>query len=149
MTGEELNKVVIHCKGLLFDEDGRLLLVRQAENLGTYWNAPGGRMEEDDSPEGCMRREVREETGLTVESAILVYSHAIAVPGVIDVYFGFHVTKYSGQEILDIRFVDRNEEVVDPIFPAKLWDVAAACLDGGVSSIRYLGTETLDDYRTP
>ncbi len=59
MTAEDLNRVVIHCKGLLFDKQDRLLLVRQAESIGTYWNAPGGRMDGDDTPDSCLRREVR------------------------------------------------------------------------------------------
>ncbi len=157
---EPLNNVVIHCKGLLFDADRRLLLVRQSESVGTYWNAPGGRMEEGDSLEGCLEREVREETGLVVESARLAYSHAYVSPGYTDVYLGFHVTRFSGElgvgtslteseqvEITGIRFVARDEQLAEPVFPLRLWGVAEACLNGGPAGAAYLGTESGEDYR--
>lgn len=155
----ELHKVIIHCKGLVFDNQGRLLLVQQAESFGTYWNAPGGRMDDGDSLESCLAREIREETGLIVEATRLAYSHTFLSPGVSDIYFGFHVTRYSGelgvgtslteteqQEITDMRFVAQKEDLLHPLFPLKLWGVAKFCSRGEVRSVEYLGTETRDSY---
>lgn len=154
-----LNNVVIHCKGLLFDSDGRLLPVRQAESVGTYWNAPGGRMDEGDSLESCLEREIREETGLIVEAARLAYSHTFVSPGYTDIYMGFHVSRYSGTlgvgtslteseqvEITGMQFTPLNEPLSDPIFPPKLWDVAKKCHQGGFSGVEYLGTESMASY---
>ncbi len=156
---QSLNSVVVHCKGLLFDDEGRLLLVQQAEFFGTYWNAPGGRMDDRDSLESCLSREIREETGLIVESAQLVYSHAFVSPGVTDIYMGFHVTSYSGelgvgtslteteqQEITAVRFISQDEELNEPLFPPNLWDVAQACGNGEHEGVQYLGTESNVDY---
>lgn len=158
MAGEDLNIVVIHCKGLLFDDEGRLLLVRQAESIGTYWNAPGGRLDDGESLEECLRREILEETGLVVESARLVFSHTFLSPGRTDIYFGFHVTEYSGtlgvgathteseqQEITDIRFIGQNEKLADPLYPAGLWEAARSCLSGELD-VQYLGTESPQTY---
>lgn len=48
-------------KGLCFDGQGRVLLVR--ENSG-YWDLPGGRMEHGEDFHGTLRRECQEEMGL-------------------------------------------------------------------------------------
>ncbi len=155
---EALNRVVIHCKGLLFDERGRLLLIKQAEHFGTYWNAPGGRVEDGDSLEGCLRREVQEETGLIVESAQLVYSHTWVSPGYTDIYMGFHVSKFSGElgvgteltaseqfEIVETRFVGRDETLSERVFPDGLRDVAEAVRTGSLEGVQYLGTGSVDE----
>ncbi len=116
---EPLNDVVIHCKGLLFDDAGRLLLVQQGESFGTFWKAPGGRMDDGDSLESCLEREIREETGLIVESAQLAYSHTFVSPGV-----------------TDIRFVLRDDQLPDPLFPRRLWDVAEECHRDGFIGVQ-------------
>jgi 8-oxo-dGTP diphosphatase len=64
------------------DDDGRVL-VGKHQNLPRkpypgFWDIPGGKMEANESPEGCLLREVREETGLTVVSCELlgVFHHS-------------------------------------------------------------------------
>jgi 8-oxo-dGTP diphosphatase len=56
------------CAGALVIENGRVLLVRRAipPFLG-QWDVPGGFLEADEHPTDGARREVLEETGLTVE----------------------------------------------------------------------------------
>jgi 8-oxo-dGTP diphosphatase len=48
---------------------GRVLLQRKAEGRfgGGFWNAPGGKIVDGESPEQAAVREVREETGLRVD----------------------------------------------------------------------------------
>lgn len=56
--------VPVSCGAMLFDADGRLLILKPTYKSG--WTLPSGIMEARESPwEGC-RREVLEETGLTV-----------------------------------------------------------------------------------
>jgi 8-oxo-dGTP diphosphatase len=53
---------------LLVDDQGRILLGRRAhEPYEGRWDIPGGFLEEDEHPLDCLRRELREETGLEVE----------------------------------------------------------------------------------
>lgn len=50
---------------LIYDDAGRLLLVRQRD--GGVWSTPGGSMEPDETPADAVVRETWEETGLLVE----------------------------------------------------------------------------------
>lgn len=55
---------------IIRDDQGRLLLQRKSGSEG--WSLPAGAIEIGEGPEDALRREVREETGLSVCSAILV-----------------------------------------------------------------------------
>ena len=59
--------------GAVVVEDGRVLLIRRgSEPLKGHWSLPGGLLELGESlPDGVIR-EVREETGLTVEPVVLI-----------------------------------------------------------------------------
>lgn len=52
------------------DATGRVLLIRRGDGRG--WSLPGGVMEPGEPIVACVRREVREETGLDVEPLRLV-----------------------------------------------------------------------------
>ncbi len=53
--------------GVLIVRDGRVLLgLRQGSHGAGQWACPGGHLEAGESIEDCARREVAEETGMTV-----------------------------------------------------------------------------------
>ena len=68
-------KIRLGCSAAIFDERGRILLTRRADN--GQWCLPGGRMESGESVAEACAREVLEETGLNVRVKRLVgvYSH--------------------------------------------------------------------------
>lgn len=60
----------VGCSAAIFDQEGRILLTRRADN--GQWCLPGGRMESGESAAEACEREVFEETGLNVRVKRLV-----------------------------------------------------------------------------
>lgn len=53
----------------IIEKDGKFLMGNKAKDVGPYpntWRLPGGGVEEDETPEEAITREVKEETGLGV-----------------------------------------------------------------------------------
>lgn len=64
--------------------DHHVLLLKQMEHASgrSYWQIPGGGMEEGETEEQCVRREMREETGLDVRVGALLLDE-LGPPGAI------------------------------------------------------------------
>ncbi len=60
--------IVPAARAVIFDDRGRILLIRRGDNK--QWALPAGGMEPGESVTECMAREVWEETGLVVESSV-------------------------------------------------------------------------------
>ena len=55
------------CDGILV-EGNKILLIKRAKEPGLgKWAVPGGRIEENETAEECLKREFKEETGLDIE----------------------------------------------------------------------------------
>ena len=79
LYGERISKqgkIRLGCSAAIFDEHGRILLTRRADN--GQWCLPGGGMEPGESAAEACEREIFEETGLSVRVRRLVgiYSHS-------------------------------------------------------------------------
>jgi 8-oxo-dGTP diphosphatase len=85
--------------GLIFDKEGRILLVLRGRNPNkNQWCLPGGFVETDETPIQAAKREVLEETGINVSSPTLIdinfqkslfYKTSILI-------IGYHFAEYSG-----------------------------------------------------
>jgi nucleoside triphosphatase len=61
------------------DADGRLLLIKMARHRGVFpgqWGLPGGGVEEGETIEAALHREVREELQITLATAVPAYFKA-------------------------------------------------------------------------
>ena len=58
----------VSVKGVLV-RDGRVVLMK---NPRDEWELPGGKLEDDESPETCLAREIREELGVDIRVGRLV-----------------------------------------------------------------------------
>jgi 8-oxo-dGTP pyrophosphatase MutT (NUDIX family) len=71
--------------GVITDDAGRALLIRRRDTL--HWEPPGGVLELDETIESGLRREVREETGLTVEPVALSGVYKNMARGIVALVF--------------------------------------------------------------
>lgn len=60
----ESKTLQVGIKGLVFNDEGKLLLVQEANGR---WELPGGRIEHGETFEGTLKREVKEEMGVECE----------------------------------------------------------------------------------
>jgi 8-oxo-dGTP diphosphatase len=74
---------LIPCVGaIVYDQAGRLLLIQRGHEPGLgLWSLPGGRVEPGETDHQAVRREVAEETGLSVRPGRLVGTVRRASPG--------------------------------------------------------------------
>lgn len=85
------------CAGALVERDGDLLLVKRAiEPYRGCWDIPGGFLEADEHPEVGAIREVREETGLSVE-----------ITDLFGIYMGRYSYDHRGDYCLNIYYSAR------------------------------------------
>ena len=107
---------------LVFDQRGRVLLLRHSAH--GLWVAPGGMIEPGEAPEAAALREMKEETGLSVELTGLLgvygggsefqvrYPNGDEVAYVMTVYHA-QVTSGAlepdGAEVLEARFFSAEE----------------------------------------
>ncbi|MDC7683142.1 8-oxo-dGTP diphosphatase MutT [Asticcacaulis sp. BYS171W] len=66
-------KTVLVVAAALIDNDGRVLIAQRPEgkSLAGQWEFPGGKVEEGETPEAALIRELEEELGITTKAACL------------------------------------------------------------------------------
>jgi 8-oxo-dGTP pyrophosphatase MutT (NUDIX family) len=95
--------------GLVEDETGRILLVRQRYAPG--WHFPGGGVERGEPPAQAVIRELQEEVGLQSSGAPLLfglYTRVVGVTNVVALYRvpDAHIAFMPNAEIVEIRWAD-------------------------------------------
>jgi len=94
----------IRAAGIILNEKQEILLVRHVDHIGEWWIPPGGGFADQDySTIDTVKREVFEETGLTVEVGPLIYvrefSETSACIHHMEVFY--LVTEYYGEETME------------------------------------------------
>lgn len=130
-------------RAIVRDAEGRVLFVRRRDN--GHWVMPAGSLELGESILDCLRREVEEESGLTIVSATLIATYSEPRFAFTNAYGGehqmlslvFRVDEWAGElatttdETTDARFfaLDALPEL-PPLYEETLHDLAA--FDGKV-----------------
>lgn len=68
-----MSRILLVAAVALIDSDGRVLLAQRPEgkNLAGLWEFPGGKVEEGETPESALIRELREELGVDTQESCL------------------------------------------------------------------------------
>ncbi len=66
-------RLVLVVAGALIDADGRVLVAQRPEGkaMAGLWEFPGGKLDDGETPERCLIRELREELGIDTETSCL------------------------------------------------------------------------------
>ena len=122
--------------GVIVNDHGQALLVQRRDNQ--HWEPPGGVLEVDESIEDGLRREVREETGLTVESVALTGVYKNIKRGIIALVFrcravGGHLA--PNPEVAAFRWASRDEvkALADEAFAVRVFDALTV---GNLTAVR-------------
>ena len=94
------------------NDQGSVLLVRQVVGQ-KLWTLPGGKVKRSESLERALKREVREETGLSIRAADYLQMYDRPKRGAITILFRVLVQRqtvrmhFPAEEIADLGFFDR------------------------------------------
>jgi mutator protein MutT len=75
---------------LIFNSEGKVLLLKHRFRAGSGWGIPGGFLEAGEQPEAAMRRELREEIGLEVVHVEIFTSRSFRKPRQVEILFRCH-----------------------------------------------------------
>lgn len=116
--------------GLVLHVGDEVLLLRRCEQetYGGYWGLPAGRLDEGESPEQALVREVFEETRirLSVDDVSFVHSFSVRYPECDFEYFVFRAVLDEVPEVVldpaehvDARFVSLEEALGMELVPGE------------------------------
>lgn len=101
-------------------QDDRILLMKRYKKGALYYTLIGGGIEQDETPEEALKREVTEETGMTiVDTPRLVFTHDQPEPWGMQYVFLCHVS--AGQPALPIDSIEAHISVPGENTFEPLW----------------------------
>ena len=72
---------------LIFNDEGRVLLLKHRFRAGSGWGLPGGFLEKGEQPLEALKRELREEIGMEIEAAEIFASRSFKRPRQVEILF--------------------------------------------------------------
>ncbi len=72
---------------LIFDDQGRILLLEHVFRPDSDWGIPGGFINKGEQPEAALRRELREEIGIEVQDVEMLLARTLTKPRQLEIYF--------------------------------------------------------------
>jgi 8-oxo-dGTP diphosphatase len=117
-------------------EKGKVLIAQRMRNslFGLKWEFPGGKVEGDESPEECLRRELKEELGIETENLGLFTTTKYSYKDFDVELLFYNVRRVSGDlqlnshenlvwigidELQDYDFVEADTSIIKKIMESK------------------------------
>lgn len=114
---QDIPKHVVAVTGFVTNENGEVLLVKTYSRADT-WEMPGGQVEEGETLDQALVREVREETGITVRPLGVVGVYHNVTQGHVVITFEAEYVSGSLQtsdETQEVRFVKIDDRNIDQL----------------------------------
>ncbi|WP_163512147.1 NUDIX hydrolase [Fodinicola acaciae] len=115
--------------GIIVNDDDQVLVIRRADN--GHWEMPGGVLELDESIEDGLRREIAEETGITVTVERLTGVYKNLVRGIVALVFrcypGLEVPRPTS-EAREVAWMNAAEvtKAMTPAYAVRVLDALDA-----------------------
>ena len=102
-TMEKSSKIIRVTAAIIESGDKILIAQRKSEDdlFGGLWEFPGGKIEDGETPEECMARELKEELEIEAEIGILITSNKHRYPNGIFELLAYRVQHFSGNIVLN------------------------------------------------
>ena len=107
---------IVRVTAAILENDGKILIAKRAtgdELFAGLWEFPGGKVEEGETPEECMARELMEELEIEVEVGKLITSNKHRYPNGIFELMAYRVQYICGNFVLndhdEIRWITIDE----------------------------------------
>src|SRR6478752_3075683 len=118
-------KYSVSVAGVVIDEAGRVLVIQRRDNGA--WEAPGGILEPGETFEEGVIREVREETGITVEVERLTGVYKNMTRDIVALVYRCRAMSGFAEisdEALNVRWLPREDvdELMTPAFAIRVHD---------------------------
>jgi len=97
---------------MLFDNQGRILLLDHVFRADKGWGVPGGFIANGEHPEEALRRELREEVSIEIDEVKLLFVRTLGFIKQVEIYYRARVIgdpKPSSIEIKQARWFALNE----------------------------------------
>jgi 8-oxo-dGTP diphosphatase len=89
---------MIRVTAAIIEKDGRFLIARKrVGDLAGMWEFPGGKIEPGESPEECLKREIREEFGMEITVDQYLATSCYTYPHIAIELIGYLATYQRGE----------------------------------------------------
>ena len=95
---------IIRVTAAIIESENKILIAQRKANdnlFGGLWEFPGGKIEDGESPEECMARELKEELEIDVEVGTLITSNKHRYPNGIFELLAYRVQHICGNFVLN------------------------------------------------
>lgn len=130
-------RIVLVAACALVDVDGRVLLAKrpQGKSLAGLWEFPGGKVEQGETPEETLIRELKEELGIDVTAACLA-----------PLTFSSHA--YAGQQTgADSQKSEDPWHLLMPLYVCRRWSGQVQALEH--DALEWVRPVRMRDYDMP